>query len=118
MTWLMVCSLKNFSKKVSIKLIGASNAIIWLPVNLPQYDIQRTNYRHHICHQVANAHLPQGLQVDHRRRSHAYAPWLSCAVGDQIASDLALWPFNRMIVITDWRFYHPQDIWILRAAPE
>src|SRR5688572_24545697 len=81
-----------------------------LPVNLTKNNIEGSYNRHYIGHQVANAHLFQCLKINQRRWAHAHAPGLSRAIRNQIATNLALGTFYRVVVVADrqlnyfWQF--------------
>src|SRR2546423_8908240 len=70
-----------------------------LPIYLSEHDVERADDGDHVGDEVADAHLPQGLQVDEARGPDAHAVRPARAVAHQITADLALRPFNRVVVV-------------------
>jgi hypothetical protein len=65
-----------------------------LPVNLTKNNIQRSDYRDNIRHQVTKAKISQCLKIDQRRWSYTHAPRLCGAIGHEVATDLAFRSFD------------------------
>src|SRR2546423_11800525 len=84
-------------------IVGAASANIALSINLTQYNIERSYDSDDVGDQVTNAQFSERLQIYEARWTDAHTPRLLRAVGNQIAANLALRSFNRVIVITDGR---------------
>src|SRR5919112_6131956 len=74
-----------------------------LTIYLPEHDVQRADDGDHVGDEVADAHLPQRLEVDEARRPDADAVRAARAVRDEVAADFALRPLNRVVVVARGR---------------
>src|SRR2546423_10069354 len=80
-----------------------------LPVNLAEHDVERADDCDHVGDEVADAHLPQGLQVDEARRADAHAVRSARTVRHEVTTNLALRPLNRVVVVARGRLDDLRD---------
>src|SRR5256714_1119397 len=80
-----------------------------LPIYLAEHDVERADDRDHVGDEVADAHLPQGLQVDEARRPDAHTVRSARAVRHEVTTYLALRPLNRAVVVARGRLDHLRD---------
>src|SRR5215204_4320020 len=70
-----------------------------LPIYLPEHDVERADDGDHVGDEVADAHLPQRLEVDEARRADADAVRAARAVRDEVTADLALRALDGVVVV-------------------
>src|SRR5687768_8322891 len=87
-----------------------------LAVYLPEHDVERADDGDHVGDEVAEAHLPQRLQVDEARRPDADAVRAARAVRDEVAAYLALRPFDGMVVVARGRLDDLRHLGVDRAV--
>src|SRR5690349_10020272 len=75
----VVATLSGCETNNSSNCLTASR--LFLPINFTQHNVQRSNNRHHIRHQVSDAKSLQRLQVHKARRAHAHTPGLLRSIG-------------------------------------
>src|SRR5919112_1982065 len=74
-----------------------------LTVYLSEHDVERADDGDHVGDEVADAHLPQRLEVDEARRADADAVRTARAVRDEVTTDLALRAFDGVVVVARGR---------------
>src|SRR5829696_8722782 len=85
-------------------------------IYFPEHDVERADDGDHVGDEVADAHLPQRLEVYQARRAHADAVRAARAVRDEVAADLALRPLDRVVVVARGRLDDLRDLGVDRPV--
>src|SRR5829696_303536 len=79
-------------------------------IYFPEHDVERADDGDHVGDEVADAHLPQRLEVDEARRADADAVRAARAVRDEVTADLALRAFDGVVVVARGRLDDLRDL--------